>query len=177
MWLYRYDCICNVMEPSICLDIRQPYLSAARLTGDPSLVIEAQRISPDDVNYVLISSLAYVSNCRETESLKIRIVQSGSYDNLKWSLPFVTAHDEQDVNGADREAFRNQPSDAKSSLISSSSNVLFKPFLGEQELLGRRTPIAERPNSIDDIFGKLLSAQNSHFSAAESENSLQKGDQ
>ena len=82
------------MQPSICLDSRQPYLGLARLTGDPSLAIEAQRISPDDKEYVLVSTSTYVSNLLYPNSSKVMIVQSGFYDTLKWCLPIVSAQSE-----------------------------------------------------------------------------------
>ena len=88
------------MEPSICLDSRSPFLGLARLTGDVSLAIEAQRISPDDQDYVLVSSNTYVSNCLDPISQKVMIVQSGFYDTLKWSLPIVSAQGEQVANAA-----------------------------------------------------------------------------
>ena len=53
IWIYRYDCICNLLEPSICLDGSQAILSIARLSGNPTLQIEAEHTSPDDKDYVL----------------------------------------------------------------------------------------------------------------------------
>ena len=45
IWFYRYDCICNLMDPSICLDASQAFLGVTRLQAKKSLRIEAKKIN------------------------------------------------------------------------------------------------------------------------------------